>query len=54
MAAAVLLKERNQNMCKPQAVISTLLYAGHAFKGDLHFLLHGFYVPVQKPVQGHH
>ena len=32
MAAAVLLKERNKNMCKLQAVISTLLYAGHASK----------------------
>lgn len=32
MAAAVLLKERNQHMCKLQTLVSTLLYAGHASK----------------------
>ena len=32
MPGAVLPKERNQNMCKPQTIISTLLYAGHASK----------------------
>lgn len=32
MAAAVLLKERNQQMCKPQAIVSTILYAAHAAK----------------------
>jgi hypothetical protein len=32
MAAAILLKERNQHMCKPQTVLSTVLYAGRASK----------------------
>ena len=32
MAAAVLLKSRSQNMCKLQAVVSSLLYAGHSSK----------------------
>ena len=32
MAAAVLLKERNQHMCKVHTIVSTLLYAGHASK----------------------
>ena len=32
MAAAVLLKSRSKNMCKLQAVVSSLLYAGHSSK----------------------
>ena len=32
MAAAVLLKARSRNMCKVQAMIGALLYAGHASK----------------------
>ena len=32
MAAGILLKSRNQNMCALQSVVSTLLYAGHASK----------------------
>lgn len=32
MAAAILLKERNQHMSKVQTVVSTLLHAGHASK----------------------
>jgi hypothetical protein len=32
MAAAVLLKGRFKNMCKLQAMVGTLLYAGHASK----------------------
>ena len=36
MAAAVLLKSRSKNMCKLQAVVSSLLYAGHPSKRYLH------------------
>ena len=32
MAAALLLKSRNKQMCSMQSVISVLLYAGHASK----------------------
>ena len=32
MAAAVLLKSRSNNICKVQAMIGALLYAGHASK----------------------
>jgi len=32
MAAAVLLKARSKNMCKLQAMVGALLYAGHASK----------------------
>ena len=32
MSAAVLLKSKSQNMCKLQAVVSSLLYAGHSSK----------------------
>lgn len=39
MAAAVLLKERNQQMCKPQSIVSTLLYAGHASKKVVHIYM---------------
>ena len=32
MAAVVLLKSTSKNMCKLQAVVSSLLYAGHSSK----------------------
>ena len=38
MAAAVLLKERNQHMCKLQTIVGILLYAGHASKKVIYTL----------------
>ena len=32
MAAAVLLKQRNQQMCLLQSIVAIILYAGHAAK----------------------
>lgn len=32
MAAAVLLKQRNQQMCLLQSIVAVVLYAGHAAK----------------------
>ena len=32
MAAAILLKQRNSQMCALQSIVGTLLYAGHAGK----------------------
>ena len=37
MAAAVLLKSRSQNMCKLQAVVSSLLYAGYSSKKGIYY-----------------
>lgn len=39
MAAAVLVKSRSLNMCKLQAIVSSLLYSGHASKKVLWWIV---------------